>query len=178
MNAPAPTLHEAYWVDCYAAAPGGHVLDPGYHRIHPVELVSGAQILIARHHPMSTVVGLHLDFANAGDPGGHLGGGVCLDGEALSHLWQACGYFRRTDQAEHADINVSDDAEEYHGHYGDDRPPDMSRTLRIGRDVRGDAMVYLLLDLAETHGITPTVWLDRDGLRDLAEAAGYLMESL
>jgi hypothetical protein len=171
----ATHLDEVYRVDCYAADPAdGYVLDPVFRVCDPDQLVPGARIIIGRSD-VSTMAELTVDLT---DVTPDLVGTVCLDAGALDGLSQACRHFMRNYHAGQAEIDVSDDGYEYHGHYGDDRPPDTARVLHLGRVMAGDGLVFLRLDLLETHGTMPTCWLDLDALHDLFNAADCLAEGL
>jgi hypothetical protein len=165
-------------VDCYAADPSerGHVLDP-FHHGFDAPIIAGAQ-LIFEIYGHATMVGVRLDFTGAGDPGGHLTGRVLCDGAALDGLGQACRFFLHHSREGMATVDVYDDGGDYYGHYGDDRPPDTLRELHVGRTGAGDLLVYLRLDLVETHGVAPTVWLDRDQIREVADYASDLAGEL
>lgn len=176
MRAPARAAGtQELAIDCYAADPRqDHVLDPGFHRVHPVELVSGAQVVF-EVYDHTTSVGLRLDFTHAGDPQGHLSGRVLLDHEAADSVASVCRYFHRhQDAVGQAEVYVYNDGFDWYGSYGDGREPDVRRVLHVGRTGPMDAMVYLRLDLIETHGIAPTVWLDRDQLREVGNTASEL----
>lgn len=161
-TAAAPHMHAAYWIPGYAnpVEAGGVDLDPAALGVDTATLSAGAEIVVGRQRHGDPQVMLCVDLSNILDPRRHTAvAEVWLDDLDITDLMETVSYFCDTDCAESGEVGCMDE---------------IPRVLNIGRLTDGDPLVYVRVDLSDTHGVAPTCWLDRAGLLRFREALTYL----